>query len=144
MQNSVRSLHPTQIGASHISKDKYGRIGVSIGNHPLIHDLLSILGRLCKQGLNISSSLIMEVGYTKFLVGTIDHFTGWEASEATNKIVLSRVSREQGRIRKIWTENMYENWWPYHITSHSTTWESLLEMVCEANIMMSVVINMPT
>lgn len=45
------------------------------------------------------------VEHMMFLVGAIDHFTRWETSESISKIVLSRVSREQGRIRKIWIGN---------------------------------------
>lgn len=92
----------------------------------------------------ISSSFLVAVGHAKLVVGTFNHFTKWEALEVTNKTVLSRASREQGRIGKIWTRNMYENWRPYHITSYSTTWENLLVMICEIDIVMSVMINMPT
>lgn len=43
MQNSVQSVHPTQIGASKILKyvDENIRVNLNIGHHPLIHDLLS-------------------------------------------------------------------------------------------------------
>lgn len=49
------------------------------------------------------------VRQTKFLVADINHFTRWETLEETNENILSRVSKEKGKIRKIWTENMYES-----------------------------------
>lgn len=86
----------------------------------------------------------MADGYKKFLIGAINHFTRWKAPETTNKIILSRIKREQDMIRKVWTKNIHEILWPYHTTPHSNTQENPFPMVGEVDTMIPVEINTPT
>lgn len=52
----------------------------------------------------------MTYGHMRLLVEDINNFTRWEVLEKTNKIVPFSVSREQGRIKKIWIGNNIITW----------------------------------
>lgn len=98
-------------------------------------------------GTQFTSSSIVEfcryLGIRNQFI-SVEHLHANDQEEVANRIILSRMKKILAEAKGLWVEYLHDILWSYHVTPHSTTNETHVQMVYEADAIILVEVNSPT